>query len=185
MKFFKIILFYLIFLCIGFGLMSLIFEPIFTAESLIFPYAVHPFDIVSLYPETWNLIKNLYIIMFLISYNIFLIKISRGIYKKVPKKNFKSNSKKQKNKIDSSLNLIIGTTDSGELIEINESGLYQNIFITGTIGSGKTSSAMYPFTKQLMEYKALYSNEKIAMLILDVKGNYSDKVLEFARELFS
>ena len=40
---------------------------------------------------------------------------------------------------------------------------------------------MYPFTKQLMDYKALYTNEKIAMLILDVKGNYSNKVLEFAK----
>jgi hypothetical protein len=59
-------------------------------------------------------------------------------------------------------------------------GLYQNIFITGTIGSGKTSSAMYPFTLQLMEYKAFNTNEKLAMLILDVKGNYSEKVHEFA-----
>ena len=27
------------------------------------------------------------------------------------------------------------------------------VAITGTIGSGKTSSAMYPFTRQLIEYK--------------------------------
>ena len=180
-KIIKIILFYLIFLCIGIIFIWIIFKPIFTAKTLIFPYAVHPFDIINLYPYTWKLIKNLYIIMFLISYNIFLIKISRTLYQKIPKTQIKKHHKKQKNKIKDNLKLIAGTTDSGELIEINEEGLYQNIFITGTIGSGKTSSAMYPFTKQLIEYKALYSDEKLAMLILDVKGNYSDKVLEFAQ----
>lgn len=161
--------------------MWLIFKPIFTAKSLIFPYAVHPFDIVLLYPDTWELLKKLYIIMFFISYNIFLIKVSRHIYFKIPKKLSKPKAPKKLNKIDDNLKLIIGTTDSGELIEIQENGLYQNIFITGTIGSGKTSSAMYPFTRQLMDYKAIYTNEKLAMLILDVKGNYSNKVVEFAK----
>ena len=54
--------------------------------------------------------------------------------------------------------------------------------ITGTIGSGKTSSAMYPFTKQLMEYNSKNSNDKISMLILDVKGNYSNQIKEFAKK---
>ena len=54
------------------------------------------------------------------------------------------------------------------------------IFITGTIGSGKTSSAMYPFTKQLIEYKADSKFEKLSMLILDVKGNYYRQVLNYA-----
>ena len=39
---------------------------------------------------------------------------------------------------------------------------------------------MYPFTKQLIEYKSTRENEKLAMLILDVKGNYHKKVLEYA-----
>ena len=177
--FFKIILFYLIFLNLGLCLIFIIFRPIFTANSLIFPYAVHPFDIISLYPNTWKFLKRAYIITFFISYNIFLIKIFRKFYKNKPQKRIIV--KKNYNKIDDDLKLVIGTTDSGELIEIKENGLYQNIFITGTIGSGKTSSAMYPFTKQLMDYKAYDSKEKIAMLILDVKGNYSDKVMEFAK----
>ena len=37
-------------------------------------------------------------------------------------------------------------------IYIHEKGLYQNLLITGTIGSGKTSSAMYPFCKQLINF---------------------------------
>lgn len=63
-----------------------------------------------------------------------------------------------------------------------EKSLYQNILITGTIGTGKTSSAMYPFTKQLIAYCCERSREKLGMLILDVKGNYYKKVLEFAKQ---
>lgn len=59
--------------------------------------------------------------------------------------------------------------------------MYQNFLITGTIGSGKTSSAMYPFTQQLLEYNSKNINDKIGMLILDVKGNYYEKVKEYAK----
>ena len=64
-------------------------------------------------------------------------------------------------------------------IYIPEKGLYQNILITGTIGSGKTSSAMYPFTQQLIHYKNNNEDEKIGMLILDVKGNYQYQVQKY------
>ena len=65
-------------------------------------------------------------------------------------------------------------------MKIPEKSLYQNILITGTIGTGKTSAAMYPFTRQLIEYKSNNAEEKLGMLILDVKGNYFSKVSEFA-----
>ena len=71
--------------------------------------------------------------------------------------------------------------DSKHPIYLSEKSLYQNILITGTIGTGKTSSAMYPFTKQLIEYCCLDSLKKIGMLVLDVKGNYFSKVTEFAK----
>ena len=174
----KIILVYILLFGIGVFAIIYFFRPIFMAKNLIFPYAVHPFDICTLYPETWKKIKIIYIIMFLISYNIFLNKFFRIILKKFPKK---INQKQKNVKIKSNLSLVVGTTDNNEIIKIEENGLYQNIFITGTIGSGKTSSAMYPFTKQLMEYGVFNTNEKMAMLILDVKGNYRDKVLEFAK----
>lgn len=41
---------------------------------------------------------------------------------------------------------------------------------------------MYPFTKQLIQYKCSNSSEKLGMLLLDVKGNYYLKVLDFAKE---
>ena len=79
------------------------------------------------------------------------------------------------------LELLIGKgLKTQELICLPEKSLYQNILITGTIGTGKTSSAMYPFTKQLISYAHMDSEKKLGMLILDVKGNYYKKVLEFA-----
>ena len=174
----KVSLLYFIFIIIGFFIMITCFKSIFNAKSLIFPYAVHPFDICIEYPEIWLIIKKIYILSFFISYNIFIVKILKKInikFKPV-KKHIRHNNEKE------NLQIVVGTTDNGELIKIEENGLYQNIFITGTIGSGKTSSAMYPFTKQLLGFKADNTNEKMAMLILDVKGNYSKKVIEFSKE---
>ena len=80
-------------------------------------------------------------------------------------------------------NCLFGETEKDkELIYLPEKSLYQNILITGTIGTGKTSSAMYPFTKQLISYSHQNQEQKLGMLILDVKGNYYQKVLEFAKE---
>ena len=69
-----------------------------------------------------------------------------------------------------------------EWITIDDKGLFQNILITGTIGTGKTASAMYPFAKQAMFYKSYDPEMKPGMLILDVKGNFYQKVEEFAEE---
>ena len=82
------------------------------------------------------------------------------------------------------LNLFVGNLFNSKKtpIYLPEKSLYQNILITGTIGTGKTSSAMYPFTKQLNEYSCMDDYSKIGMLILDVKGNYYIKVSEFAKQ---
>lgn len=82
-----------------------------------------------------------------------------------------------------SLSLLIGKNISGNEIYLPERGLYQNFLITGTIGSGKTSSAMYPFVKQLMEFNSNHPHKKIGMLILDVKGNFYQQVKEYATQL--
>jgi hypothetical protein len=192
-------------LALGISVVYYIFKPVFVADSIIFPYAIHPFDICKVYPDTWKAIKIIYILTFLISYNLFLIKIFRKIKVK-NKERFAYTKIKDKSKIknklqikveneskhvnkthskskvlkNSELKLVLGKNENDEIIEISENGLYQNIFITGTIGSGKTSSAMYPLTLQLIGYDARNTEEKIAMLILDVKGNYSEKVMQFA-----
>ncbi len=80
------------------------------------------------------------------------------------------------------LYLLIGKDTSGQKIYIPEPGLYQNFLITGTIGSGKTSSAMYPFTKQLIKFNSCHPQKKMGMLILDVKGNFYQQVRKYTKQ---
>ena len=176
----KKIIFYVGSLIASTLLMFCFFSKIFITDSLIFPFAIYPFDICRKYPYIWNLIKKVYIISFLISNLI----IERIIYVRfIEPKNINQNKKSKINLKNSepTLKILIGKDNEQRNIYIEENGLYQNILITGTIGSGKTSSALYPMTKQLIEYKANNFKEKFSMLILDVKGNYYKQVLKFAK----
>lgn len=90
------------------------------------------------------------------------------------------------------LQLIIGLKhkeDNDDLIEhpnwlvVPEKGLFQDFLICGGKGTGKTQSCMYPFTKQMIYYKAYNEEEKAGMLILDVKGNYTKEALKCAEQV--
>ena len=179
----KILLTYILLFIISFllyiSIIITIFSPILFAKSLIFPYAINPFDIISLYPKTWNIIRITFIIS--TSYTFILIFISTVTHLK--KNHILKFHKNQKifplNTNEISLKIGISNDEN---IYISEKGLFQNILITGTIGTGKTSSAMYPFTKQLISYKADSQNQKLGMLILDVKGNYLKTITEFIKD---
>ncbi len=135
--------------------------------SLIFLSKEHTFP-----KNISNIFKFLYIIFLLITWSFIL----NNIYNKYIFKKQKSADNSEKI-LNSKNSLIIGKDIlTNETISIPEKGLYQNMLITGTIGTGKTSSAMYPFTKQLLKMN-------IGMLILDVKGNFHKKVNEFAKPL--
>ena len=155
------------------------FYPIFISEEIIITYGIHPFDICSKNPILWKYIKIAFIFTYVFSNIIF----SNFIFNLFLHFSFFKNKKKKNNIKNinpnySDLNLLIGENENGK-IYIPEKGLYQNFLITGTIGSGKTSSAMYPFTKQLIEYNSKNPTDKIGMLILDVKGNYYKQVKNY------
>lgn len=173
------ILLFIILYCFYILIIFSIFKPVLLAKSLIFPYAITPFDIIKLYPQTWKILLILFFIS--TSYTFTLIYIS-SIKNFIKHKILSSKKSLKYLQKTTDLYLKIGTTSENEEIIIPEKGLFQNILITGTIGSGKTSSAMYPFTKQLIEYKSNNSNEKLAMLILDVKGNYLETITKFIKE---
>ena len=148
----------LIFLSISFFIcnivMFIIFQKIFYSTNIIIDFAIHPFNICEKYPDLWKFIKITYVI----SFNIAILIISNLIYSAIfnKEKNIttdKNISIESDNISESNLTLLVGKDENNNLVYIDEKGLYQNILITGTIGSGKTSSAMYPFTKQLIEYK--------------------------------
>ncbi len=174
-----------------------LFYPIYTATEVIIPYGFTPFDICTENPDLWIIVKNTFIFTFIFS-NIVL---SNFIYLRIllPIFNFfnlRFSTKKNTivySKVDDSincrlnkslLNLVIGFDKLNKKhIVIPESGLYQNFLITGTIGSGKTSSSMYPFTNQLLEFNSKNINNKIGMLILDVKGNFYSQVYKYCNSL--
>ncbi|MBE5806145.1 MAG: hypothetical protein E7313_05495 [Clostridiales bacterium] len=169
-----------------------LFSPIYKLDSVYINYGITPYDICQKQPKIWSFIKVIFIITNIISITI----ISNFIYSNILKssnnsgkltnlirKHYKIQNKNLLPTINSNkLQIFIGLSNNNIPIFIPEKGLYQNILITGTIGSGKTSSAMYPFTKQLIFYENNNDSQKIGMLILDVKGNYLNEVKEFCEE---
>lgn len=151
------------------------FKEIFISKYILIDFAIHPFNICENYPDLWNFIKFSYIFFVTFS-NIIIINF---IYSFIFSKNFPKKNVSPISQLSSDLNLVIGKDKDKNDVFLEENGLYQNILITGTIGSGKTSSAMYPFTKQLLKYKSDFSKEKLGMLILDVKGNYHSQVKKY------
>lgn len=145
------------------------FSKIYTSNELSFFFLD---KIHTLPADVTNILKFLYTISVAITW-IFILNI---VYNNLIMKE-KNNVTSSINSNFNSKNLVIGKSiEDNSIISISEKGLYQNMLITGTIGTGKTSSAMYPFTKQLIQFG-------YGMLILDVKGNFHVKVKEFARTL--
>ena len=156
-----------------------IFYPVYLSDYILVNFAIHPFNICKKYPNGWNLIKIIYIVSSFISNFIISNIIYSFLFKKSPNKKEKNTFN---NYYDNDLNLKIGLTLENEEIYLPINGLFQNILVTGTIGSGKTSSAMYPFTDQIIKYNNLNDKEKIGMLILDVKGNYHNQVRKYCEK---
>ena len=69
---------------------------------------------------------------------------------------------------------IIAKDNNDEIFAIEEDSLYQNVLITGSIGSGKTSGAIARFT-----YNLIKSGK--GGLILDVKGNFVNIVEDMCK----
>jgi hypothetical protein len=65
---------------------------------------------------------------------------------------------------------------------IPERGLFTGTMIIGAVGSGKTSCCMYPFTDQLLGYRAADPQAKASGLVLEVKGDFCQKVREILRQ---
>ncbi len=176
MKSFRNKIIIVVFTLLFFFIILSLFNPILTAKSLIFPYSLHPFDIVQAYPLVWEYLKiaycsSLFITLFLLFNSTLNFSQSISI---LPIKKIKEIQDSQ-----SSFNILIGSdSNTNKEIFIPEKGLYQNILVTGTIGSGKTSSVMYPLLNQLLSSLC----PKFGMLILDVKGNFYKQVLTYAEK---
>ena len=157
----------------------ILFKPIIFSQIPNIQSNLKIFDFILEDKIMWQNTKIMYIILIILNTSI----ISNYFYSKFIHKIL--NSKKENSQLPnidlSKLHLTIGKDKEEKLIYLSEKSLYQNILITGGIGTGKTASAMYPFTKELIDYMANNKEEKLGFLILDVKGNYYQKVKEFAK----
>lgn len=105
------------------------------------------------------------IFYYLASY-YFIFYIISKISKYILKRNEKNNKKE---KLENDNFLLLGTSEKGDKVSIDKVGAFQNILITGSIGSGKTSSAITNILDGLIK-------ANIPGLIIDVKGNYINTV---------
>ena len=71
---------------------------------------------------------------------------------------------------------ILARDENDECFAVAEESLYQNVLITGSIGSGKTSGAIARLT-----YNLIKSGK--GGLILDIKGNFVDIITEMCKRL--
>ena len=71
-----------------------------------------------------------------------------------------------------------GPSETPRWLTIPERGLFTGVSIFGAVGSGKTSSCMYPFADQILSYRASNKEDRIGGLILEVKGDFCRKVRE-------
>lgn len=113
----------------------IVLKPILTAKDVIFPYSIHPFNIAKVYPKVWFYIKiiyclNLFVVIFLISNSIIsFLKINK-------KSNCANNPQTNDIELSNPFKLLVGINQKNKKkLFIPEKGLYQNILITGTIGS--------------------------------------------------
>ena len=158
-----------------------LFLPLYNAKEIVVTLGFHPFDICYNNSSLWNFLKISFI--FFYTFSSFIIINSLIIRFKIFENTSKTNPAHTISAIqsDSNLKLLIGKNlENNQSIYIPEAGLYQNFLITGTIGTGKTSSAMYPFTEQLIKFNSQNPDKKIGILILDVKGNYFKHVKNLA-----
>lgn len=177
--------FIILFLFISISLNSIIFKSIYYSDNIIIDYDFSKINVTDI--MILNNIKKIYIIFNLISKVILLNLLYNLLFSKIfdkLKTIFENNFKKQKileNSSITNLSLLVGKTClENKDVCISESGLYQNILVTGTTGCGKTSSAMYPFSRQLIAYESTNPAKRLGILVLDVKGNFYKEIEKYA-----
>lgn len=163
--------FIIYFACIFSIIFLKILSPVFDSNNINIFFAIHPFNICDKFPVFWCNLKKIYVIFCIVScFIISDFSFSIFSFLCINHKHISKSSNLRNYKNDDN-SVYLGKNSNNLPIYIPISGLYQNMLVTGSIGSGKTSSLLYPITEQLLQMNFL-GKYKSAFLILDVKGNY-------------
>src|SRR3990170_2825172 len=77
---------------------------------------------------------------------------------------------------ESHLETTTGRAPAPTWLTIPQRGLYTGVMVVGAVGTGKTSACMYPYTDQLLRWRADDPQRKIGGLVLEVKGDFCQQV---------
>ena len=167
-------IFFTFYFAVFFSLILLSFlVPVFDASNISYSLGFKVINISGDHPVFWCNLKRTYLLTCFLSF-LILVNSLYSFLLLVFSSN-KDFGDKKKNEIslekNNELCVNIGENSKNNMVKIPILGLYQNLLITGSIGSGKTSSLLYPLTSQLLEL-SFSGQYKSSFLILDVKGNY-------------
>ena len=65
-----------------------------------------------------------------------------------------------------------GPSETPQWLSIPERGLFTGIAVFGAVGTGKTSTCLYPYAEQILSYEAANPEKRIGGLVLEVKGDF-------------
>ena len=149
----------------------------FNVTPLILDIGIKRIDLISILSEYMVKFKTIYYISMAIFSIIIVLHFHKTILNSIKNKligmtfgNVEQIPSQDKD------DYIIARDENDECFALTEKSLYQNLLITGSIGSGKTSSAISWIT-----YRLLKSGK--GGLILDVKGNFVETVSEMCKRL--
>lgn len=148
----------------------IIFKDILFSNFVILNLGYKKIELVSSFDNYFNNFKYIYYVSYTLFIILFLIKNRNN--RLIDNLFVKKHKDVEYLPIDESIT--IAKNNEGEEVKISIQGLYQNLLITGSIGSGKTSSAISKITDELI-------SKGYSGLILDIKGNYVktvDKICE-------
>jgi hypothetical protein len=73
-------------------------------------------------------------------------------------------------------------SDEPEYLILPEGGMFTGLLVVGATGRGKTSSALYPYLRQLIRLHTNEPSKRFAGLVIDPKGNMCEDVRRMCRE---
>lgn len=153
-------------------IIMIIFRDVYKEENVVIEI-INKINVSKEYGKVWKIIKKIYPFTQIIVNYFILSKINIKI----------RNEKKENIDKEDELKILIGMeVKSNKKVYLKEKSLFQSILITGATGTGKTTSCICPFLKQMILYENQNEDKKIGLLILDVKGNLKNEIKEYVKQ---